>query len=219
MCFVSSPPHTPGAPTIHQSIPPFASQMFGNNVRSIRLSIQASTPAHDPVSYRAHPVTVPHPNCGHTFCAICMIKHFFSRFHRTCGGWHEHVECPMCRSILIYTPNQVPRNPLTFPFAKNRMADAAVTALVDQLTEQVEGATIQNRCENVDVSKGSFLFDCENPFSVWRKGGSSRMEWLERREYVSNHPSPHPVSHNIIHSTAYPEGADVCVYALQYIPS
>lgn len=119
----------------------------------------------------AHPVTVPHPNCGHTFCAICMVKHFFSRFHRTCGGWHEHVECPMCRSILIYTPNQHPRSLLTFPFAKNRMADAAVVAMVDQLTAQVEDAGVPNPCS-----------DRESPLATWRKGGSSRVEWLERLE-------------------------------------
>lgn len=130
----------------------------------------------------AHPVTVPHPNCGHTFCAICMVKHFFSRFHRTCGGWHEHVECPMCRSIIIYTPNQLPRSLLTFPFARNRMADAAVVAMVDQLTMQIEAMGTPNPCENVDQAKGGIKIDCASPLVVWRMGGSSRMEWLERRE-------------------------------------
>jgi len=130
----------------------------------------------------AHPVTVPHPNCGHTFCALCMVKHFFSRFHRTCGGWHEHVECPMCRSILIYTPNQVPRSLLTFPFAKNRMVDAAVTAMIDQLTTQIESVGILNPCEDMEQTKGGIKIDCESPLAVWRMGGSSRIEWLERRE-------------------------------------
>ena len=129
-------------------------------------------------------MTVPHPNCGHTFCAICMVKHFFSRFHRTCGGWHEHVECPMCRSILIYTPNQLPRSLLTFPFAKNRMTDAAVVAMVDQLTTQIEDIGTPNPCENVDQTKGGTKIDCASLLAVWRTGGSSRMEWLERREYV-----------------------------------
>ena len=129
-------------------------------------------------------MTVPHPNCGHTFCAICMVKHFFSRFHRTCGGWHEHVECPMCRSILIYTPNQLPRSLLTFPFAKNRMADAAVVAMVDQLTMQIEAMSVPNPCENIDQVKGGIKIDCGSPLAVWRMGGSSRMEWLERRECV-----------------------------------
>jgi len=113
-----------------------------------------------------------------------MVKHFFSRFHRTCGGWHEHVECPMCRSILIYTPNQLPRSPLTFPFAKNRMADAAVAAMIDQLTAQIESIGLLNPCEGMEQTKGGIKPDCENPLAVWRMGGSSHIEWLERREYV-----------------------------------
>ena len=113
-----------------------------------------------------------------------MIKHIFSRFHRTCGGWHEHVECPMCRSILIYTPNQIPRSFLTFPFAKNRVADAAVAAMIDQLTAQIEGAGIPGPCGDVEQTKVSIKIDCESPLTVWRMGGSSRIEWLERRECV-----------------------------------
>jgi len=130
----------------------------------------------------AHPVTVPHPNCGHSFCALCMVKHLFSRFHRTCGGWHEHVECPMCRSVLIYTPSQLPRSLLTFPFAKNRIADAAVAAMIDQLTAQIEGAGIPNICGDMEQTKGGIKIERESPLAVWRMGGSSRIEWFERQE-------------------------------------
>ena len=133
-------------------------------------------------------MTIPHPNCGHTFCAICMLKHFFSRFHRTCGAWHEHVECPMCRSILIYTPNQLPRSLLTFPFAKNRMTDAAVLAMIEQLTNQIEGAILS--CEGIELTKGGIKTDGPS-LAVWRVGASSRMEWFERREYVSQLPIAH----------------------------
>jgi hypothetical protein len=159
--------------------------MLGDNVSVRHRDLPTPVPpTHQFASFSAHPVTVPHPNCGHTFCALCMVKHFFSRFHRTCGGWHEHVECPMCRSILIYTPNQLPRSLLTFPFAKNRMADAAVAAMIDQLTAQIEDVGIPSPCEDVEQTKGGIKTDCESPLAVWRMGGSSRIEWLERREYV-----------------------------------
>jgi len=172
----------PGSPITQQLS---LSQVFGNNVGFAQLSISASALTHKSDSSRAHPVTVPHPNCGHTFCAICMVKHFFSRFHRTCGGWHEHVECPMCRSILIYTPNSLPRSPLTFPFAKNRMADAAVEAMLNQLTNRIDDILdLRNYCETLERSKRGSKIDCETPLLVWKSGGSSRMEWLERREYV-----------------------------------
>ena len=90
----------------------------------------------------------------------------------------------MCRSVLIYTPNQVPRSLLTFPFAKNRVADAAVAAMIDQLTAQIEDASIPNLCEDMEHAKGGIKIDCESPLAVWRMGGSSRIEWLERRECV-----------------------------------
>ena len=147
-------------------------------------SIHTPIPTHRSPLVRAHPVTVPHPNCGHSFCALCMLKHLFSRFHRTCGGWHEHVECPMCRSVLIYTPSQVPRSLLTFPFAKNRIADAAVAAMIDQLTAQIEGSCIPNRCEDMEQTKGGIKIGYESPLAVWRMGGSSRIEWFERQECV-----------------------------------
>ena len=99
----------------------------------------------------------------------------------------------MCRSIIVYTPSELPRSLFTFPFAKNRMADAAVVAMVDQLSEEVEATGISNLCEDVEQSKGGIKADCDYSLAAWRKGGSSRMDWLERREYVSNYPSSHSV--------------------------
>ena len=144
-----------------------------------------------------------------------MVMHFLSRFHRTCGGWHEHVECPMCRSILIYTPSQTPRSLLTFPFAKNRIADAAVAAMVDQLTAQIEGAGIPTPCEGMEQTKAGIKPDCENPLAAWRMGGPSRIEWLDRREYVFRLSTPF---HTILaYAIAYSERESVCVQIPQYI--
>jgi hypothetical protein len=116
----------------------------------------------------------------------------------------------MCRSVLIYTPNQFPRSLLTFPFAKNRMADAAVAAMIEQLTAQIEGAGILKPCEDKAQVKGGVKSDFEGPLDVWRKGGSSLAEWLERRECVSQLSSC-LVSHNPAYTVAYSERADVCV--------
>jgi len=71
---------------------------------------------------------------------------------------------------------------LTFPFAKNRIADAAVAAMIDQLTAQIEGAGMPTPCEGVEQTKAGIKLDCENPLAAWRMGGSSRIEWLDRRE-------------------------------------
>jgi len=62
------------------------------------------------------------------------------------------------------------------------MADAAVVAMMDQLTAQIDGAGTSNPCEDMEQTKGDIKTDCENPLAVWRMGGSSRIEWLERQE-------------------------------------
>ena len=123
----------------------------------------------------------------------------------------------MCRSILIYTPSQLPRSLLTFPFAKNRIADAAVAAIVDQLTTQIEGALLPNFCGGMEQTKGGIKIDRESSLAVWRMGGSSRMDWLERQECVFQLTTP-------FHTTPltpwrYSEGVDVRIQVPQYIRS
>ena len=121
----------------------------------------------------------------------------------------------MCRSILIYTPSQTPRSLLTFPFAKNRIADAAVAAMVDQLTAQIEGAGIPTSCEGMEQIKAGIKPDCENPLAAWRMGGSSRIEWLDRREYVFRLSTPF---HTILaYAMTYSERESVCAQIPQYI--
>ncbi|KAG1770742.1 hypothetical protein EDD22DRAFT_865770, partial [Suillus occidentalis] len=67
--------------------------------------------------------------CGHTFCATCILKWFFSRLHRACATWHEPVDCPICRSALFGTPDNVPRPDSSFPFTPNRTADNAIRGM------------------------------------------------------------------------------------------
>lgn len=126
----------------------------------------------------------------------------------------------MCRSVLIYTPNQIPRSLLTFPFAKNRIADAAVTAMIDQLTTQIESASIPNICEDMEQqTKGGIKIDRESPLAVWRMGGSSRIEWFQRREYVfqlSILSRSHTTS---LTTLVYPEWANVCIQLSEYVRS
>ncbi|KZP09890.1 hypothetical protein FIBSPDRAFT_759299, partial [Athelia psychrophila] len=71
--------------------------------------------------------------CGHSFDAICILRWFFSKAHQACGGWHEYVACPICRSQLIVTPERIPRHEITFPFIPNRTVDATVQDLVSKL--------------------------------------------------------------------------------------
>lgn len=104
-------------------------------------------------------------HCGHTFCATCILKWFFSRLHRGCGGWHESVDCPVCRSALYCTPDLPPRSDFTFPFIPNRTMDGALQGLVNGLT-------------NATDKQGSTAVP--NPLADWCEEGHARQEWIRR---------------------------------------
>ncbi|KAF9454264.1 hypothetical protein P691DRAFT_656521 [Macrolepiota fuliginosa MF-IS2] len=142
----------------------------------------------------AYPYTLNPGQCGHTFCAICILKWFFSRLHRVCGGWHEAVDCPICRSVLVITPDHVPRPPTTFPFVPNRVATAVVESLVEKLARSSPPVVKQEDPEALRMSETDkegrkqkrevpkLEDDCssEVDLDAWREGGSLRIEWLKR---------------------------------------
>ncbi|KAK6992179.1 RING finger domain-containing protein [Favolaschia claudopus] len=157
----------------------------------------------------AQPYSLNPGQCGHTFCALCILRHFFSRLHKACGGWHESVDCPMCRSLLVITPERAPRLDITFPFVPNRTAAALCESMVEKLSQQCAAASngsslIVKREESVvnwsgsesllcDVEraarrKGKGKLDDEDEMDIeldaelvgWREGGNSRTEWLKK---------------------------------------
>jgi hypothetical protein len=140
----------------------------------------------------AHPYTINSARCGHTYCAICILKWFFTHFHRKYGKWHEAVECPICRSPLVLTPDQVPRLETTFPFLPNRTATAVCKSLIENLAKsqsdllEVDRALkSESKKENVD-SKATTKTRVSNnaDVSAWREGGHMRAEWLKRDRQV-----------------------------------
>jgi hypothetical protein len=131
----------------------------------------------------AHPLTLPHPHCGHSFCGICILKHFFSQYHRACGNWHENVSCPMCRGLLNYTPSFTPstssRSLLSFPFAKNRAADSAICSLVQKLAGEKPPQK-----KGRGKGKSTASEDTDEALALWRHGGTTRNDWLDRNQHV-----------------------------------
>ncbi|PPQ63797.1 hypothetical protein CVT24_009792, partial [Panaeolus cyanescens] len=164
----------------------------------------------------AVPHTLNPPSCGHTFCALCILKWFFSRLHRACGGWHESVDCPICRSLLIITPESVPRSHTTFPFVPNRVAASVIDSLLEKLVEtpltfqaSIKREEDEDTCasqskkdnnsecirkrEQSEENGGSSMSDVL-AVAGWKEGGHLRAEWLKRdregkREmaYLVNH--------------------------------
>jgi len=130
-------------------------------------------------------------DCGHSFCAICLLKWFFSRLHRACGSWHESVACPFCRTPLAHTPPDPPRHLSTFPFAPNRLADASIRAALEKLASSTSpdnqgllnpedgGGNQANRASRVKKEESVGLGP-ESDMDSWLEGGRSRVEWSAR---------------------------------------
>ncbi|KAH7890786.1 hypothetical protein F5I97DRAFT_81655 [Phlebopus sp. FC_14] len=112
----------------------------------------------------AYPYSLNPRHCGHSFCATCILKWFFSRMHLGCGGWHEAVDCPMCRSPLVHTPDQTPRSDVSFPFTPNRTADIAICGLINTISTDVENSSQT----------------ASNSLSDWYADGHARQEWSKR---------------------------------------
>jgi len=130
-------------------------------------------------------------NCGHSFCAICILKWFFSRLHRACGSWHENVACPFCRTPLAYTPAFPPRDLSTFPFSPNRLADACIRSAIEKLASSSlpdnpgppkPGANGRNQTQRVSRVKKeeSVGLGLESDIEGWKEGGRNRIEWNAR---------------------------------------
>jgi hypothetical protein len=140
----------------------------------------------------AHPYTINSIQCGHTFCAICILKWFFTRLHRNCGRWHEAVECPICRSPFVLTPDQVPRPEITFPFLPNRTAAAVCKSLIENLAKSQSdlldvkrALKSKSKAKNVDSTATTKTRNSNNAdVTAWREGGYMRAEWLKRDRQV-----------------------------------
>lgn len=150
----------------------------------------------------AHPYTLNPGQCGHTFCALCILKWFFSRLHPPCGGWHESVDCPLCRSLLVITPDRTPRLDITFPFVPNRTAAAVLESMIEKLAKSSFQSTVVKREDSEPIcwplgSRGSSectkkkvkareedLTIATSSVAAWKEGGALRAEWLKRNRWV-----------------------------------
>jgi hypothetical protein len=106
----------------------------------------------------------------------------------------------MCRSLLIITPEHIPRLQLTFPFVPNRIAASVIESLLTKLVEQPRFSQAKTVTElatkyktksrrklgsyprkemkledtGVEVSSGKLVL------ADWLEAGCMRIDWLER---------------------------------------
>ncbi|KAJ7612456.1 hypothetical protein DFH06DRAFT_149050 [Mycena polygramma] len=147
----------------------------------------------------AQPYSLNPGQCGHTFCALCILRHFFSRLHKACGGWHESVDCPMCRSLLVITPDRTPRLDITFPFVPNRTAATLCESMIEKLAQSSGSSSLVVKREESEGNWpgsewGDMEWGCKKGKSKeeeemeeenadlagWREGGNLRTEWLKK---------------------------------------
>ncbi|KAI0682262.1 hypothetical protein C8Q76DRAFT_574255, partial [Earliella scabrosa] len=83
------------------------------------------------------PYSINNPNCGHSFCAICLLKWVLASVHDCCGYWHADLMCPLCRAKLPDVPSTTPRSIQSFPFIPNRACKATASRLLSILAEAV----------------------------------------------------------------------------------
>ncbi|KAI0954824.1 hypothetical protein AcW1_006599 [Taiwanofungus camphoratus] len=113
--------------------------------------------------------------CGHSYCAICILKWFFSHLHYECGGWHEVLECPLCRSSLPFPQDNVPRQLYTCPFTPNRLGDKMLTDLVDSMRDSGPEIAGSSKGKKKQKAVGG-----SSVTAAWCEGGSARLEWQGR---------------------------------------
>ncbi|KAF7356569.1 RING finger domain-containing protein [Mycena venus] len=112
---------------------------------------------------------------------------------QACGGWHESVDCPMCRSLLVITPDRTPRLDITFPFVSradlpfsqwplilsshrvqvpNRTAAAMCEAMIEKLSHSTASSSLVVKREESEGHWPGSEWDME-----WgRKKGKSKEE-------------------------------------------
>ncbi|KAK7056411.1 hypothetical protein VNI00_002966 [Paramarasmius palmivorus] len=122
--------------------------------------------------------------------------------HFTCPLWHESVDCPICRSLLVITPDRTPRLDVTFPFVPNRTAATVCESLIEKLGKTSTGCSLAVKREDSEGGLGSewnlergrkrgqTKKESENEdededetdlrLTVWRQGGDLRREWQKK---------------------------------------
>lgn len=135
----------------------------------------------------ACPYALNAPRCGHTFCGLCLLQWYFSCLHG-CGGWHEQVECPICRSPSQIAHGLLPRSIFSCPFIPNRLVGNQIDDSVAKLSAM---GALASRAMNITIGgsnkKKRKVSEIEeekiSPIVMdWAENGSSKQDWTKRME-------------------------------------
>lgn len=82
--------------------------------------------------FRVYPVIVSNSNCDHTFCALCLLKHFFSRLDED-EYWNTQLIWPTCQAVLSLILDDTSQLSHSCPFISNTATDKCMMQLMDSL--------------------------------------------------------------------------------------
>jgi hypothetical protein len=119
--------------------------------------------------------------------------------HQACGGWHDQVDCPICRCYFTPLPAALARESWPFPFTPNRALDSYLKEMIGKLASEgpasgsmapKKGALDKHKQElsgGKNMKRESVEKSLSSPTEgafAWKEGGTMRSEWLKRDRSV-----------------------------------
>ncbi|KAH9926942.1 uncharacterized protein B0H18DRAFT_1004613 [Fomitopsis serialis] len=120
-------------------------------------------------------------SCGHSYCAQCLLKWFFTNLCNACGGWCQPLDCPLCRATLPTVPIPVPRDMTSLPFTPARAASDRIIELIDSLRGPLQSSPSKaGSSKGKGKGKKKQTNSEAGPSTGWENGGTLLAEWQIR---------------------------------------
>lgn len=142
---------------------------------------------------RAAPYSLNNPQCGHTFCALCLVRWALASLSED-GGWHESLLCPMCRAPLPQAGSaDPPRNKCTFPFIPNPIVDVDIKDLVSIVREAADADVVPGSKGKSIAPSGRWHGKVDDKVKAWGQGERALFDWEDRVRRVTVPPEMDPL--------------------------
>lgn len=143
-----------------------------------------------PNTSSACPYSLSGTGCGHSFCALCLLRWAFTKLNIDLGTWDAPLACPLCTVESSAVPIHLPRPTSPFPFQPNRTLDAVLGAMVKNIACALDGNARSG--SQGDTALDPIPVEDENvesgdvaQVSGWKVDGALRKEWDLRERCVS----------------------------------
>ncbi|EED83835.1 predicted protein [Postia placenta Mad-698-R] len=108
----------------------------------------------------AYPLTT---DCGHTYCALCVLKPIFTHCDPQSGQWDHNINCPKCSRPLLYNKQDPPGYLPSLPLTSNKTAAAAINEIFSVITRLCDMDNDNNNANGI----------CKPAWHGWLPGGAT----------------------------------------------